>query len=163
MKHKKIEPLVFDTYIAVIKNSVGVKIWRNFYAEIDGAKQDIMRDGDLSCAFFVSSVLTLFGLIKRIHGTVDGTLIDMRVSAWRHIREPKVGSVLVWEYARDDGGDAHKHIGFYIGDNRAISNSSKLKAPTVHHWTFGIKNGRPKRRVEAIFWHPKLGTHLKSM
>jgi len=156
MKRQNVKPLIFNTYIAVIKNSVGAKIWRNFYAEVNRKPQDIMRNGDLSCAFFVSSVLALFGLTRNPHATVSGTLEDMGRSGWRKIKKPKTGSVLVWEAIKDSRGEMHKHIGFYIGDGMAISNSSKARMPIKHHWTFGERNGKPVRQVETIFWHPKL-------
>lgn len=147
----QIEPILYDSYIAVIKNSVGANTWRNFYARVDGKVLDVMRDGDLSCAFFVSSTLALFGLIGKTHTTVIGTIPDMERSGWQRIKEPKAGSILVWEPVKDDRGEMHKHIGFYVGDGKAISNGSKTRTPIEHHWTFGEENDKPVRSVETIF------------
>lgn len=155
-KTLKIIPLVKDTYLAVIKNSVGSKTWRNFYAKVNNQKTDIMKDGDLSCAYFVSSVLKLFNLIIEIHGTVDGTIRDLEKTGWRKIKDPKVGSVLVWEAKEGKNNENHKHIGFYLGDDVAISNSSKSGKIAEHHFTFGTKNSRPIRAIEAIYTHKKL-------
>ena len=154
--NQKIRPLLFETYLAVVKNSVGANVWRNFYADVGGRRQDIMRNGDLSCAFFVSSVLALFGFIRKPHGTVAGTIGDMERSGWRKLRKPKAGSVLVWVELRGARGETHKHIGFYVGGGKAVSNSSMRRCPVMHHWTFGVKNGKPKRKIEAIFWNKKL-------
>jgi hypothetical protein len=82
---------------------------------------------------------------------------DMKKSGWRQVRRPKVGSVLVWEELRFDDG-AHSHMGFYIGNKRAISNSRVKRVPAVHHWTYGTKNGKSNRRITAVYWHKKLDT-----
>lgn len=145
---EKIILLTHDTYVALIQNSLGSKIFRNSYAKINGKKTDIMRNGELSCAFYVSSILALFKLVKEVHGTVEGTIKDLKKSGWKIIRKPKIGSVIVWKEIDFGKDDIHKHIGFYIGNNQAISNNSKLGYPSKHHWTF--KN---KRKVEEILWN----------
>lgn len=152
-KKSQIVPLIFETYLAVIKNSLKSTLFRNFYAEVEGKKQDIMKGGGLSCAFFVSSILVMFGLVERIHGTVAGAIKDLEKSGWQKIKKPRLGSILIWEAIDFGKNNIHKHMGFYIGLNQAISNNSKLKYPVKHHWTFGLKNNKPKRKVEAIFWN----------
>lgn len=147
----KIICLGLDSYLAFIKNSVGTKSFRNFYALVDGKKTDILKKGDLSCAFFVSSVLVIFKLIKEVHTTVDSTIKDLQNSGWQKIKRPKVGCVLVWESKADKNGSAHRHVGFYLGQGQAISNNSKLGSPSSHHPTF---NGQ--RKIEAIFWPASL-------
>ncbi len=167
MKKEKVIPILFDTYIAVIKNSVGSKIFRNFYAEVDGKKIDITKNGNLSCAWFVSSLLYLFKLTKDVHATVDGMIRDLQQSGWKKIspkgeyasgeKRPKIGSILVWEKIDFGNKDFHKHIGFYIGNNKAIStNSFKKGRPVIHHWTYGIKRNKSVRKIEAIFWNKKI-------
>ena len=151
MQKPKVFPLLRDSYLAVIDNSVGSSLFRNLYAEVDGEKKDIMDNGDLSCAFFTSSILALFKLVKETHATVDGTVRDLQESGWKIIKEPKIGAVLVWEKADFTNDGLHKHVGFYVENEKAISNSSKEKSPTKHHWTF---NG--ERKVEMIFWNEKL-------
>ncbi len=152
---KQITLLPYNTYLAVIKNSVDSDIFRNLYAKIDGKKVDIVRNGNLSCAFYVSSVLTIFQLIPKPHGTVEGTIKDLVQSGWNKLKTPKIGSVLVWEELNFNDGEKHKHIGFYIGDNKAISNSEKLGQPKIHHWTYGTIKRKPVRKVEAIYWNKK--------
>lgn len=147
----KIEPLMFDTYFTVIKNSMGSKMFRNSYAKINGKKVDVLKDGDVSCAFYVSSILMMFKLISGIHATVDGTVKDLEKSGWKKITEPKIGCILVWEETDFGNNDIHKHIGFFIGNKQAISNSNKKRFPVKHSWNF---NG--KRKVELMLWNDKL-------
>lgn len=147
---QQVIPLIKDTYLAIIKNSLGSKIFQNFYAEVEGKKQDIMKGGELSCAFFVSSITTLFDLSKKVHGTVDTTERDLFESGWKQIEIPKIGSIIIWN-EKDFDGEKHKHIGFYIGNDQAISNNCFEKVPKRHHWTF-----EDKRKVISILWNGKL-------
>lgn len=152
--------LIYDSYMAMIKNSVGTKMFRNFYIKINNKKTDIMEDGNLSCAYFTSSVLHQFQLIKSPHATVSGTIKDMENSDWKKIKQLKEGAVLVWEELKSNSPEAkkqHNHIGFYIGGEKAISNSSRLRKTFSHHFTFGQdKNKNPKRKIESIWWHTNL-------
>jgi hypothetical protein len=148
-KQTKVIPLQFDTYIAVVENSVGSYMFKNLYVNIDGVKKDATEDGWLSCAFYVSSILVLFKYIKEIHGTVSSTVKDLKDSGWSEISEPVLGSVVVWKSGKDTNG--HSHIGFYVGDNMAISNDSWKKSPWKGDWKF---NG--KREVEMILWKPEI-------
>lgn len=119
---------------------------------------DIVKDGRLSCALFVSSILHRFKLIKAIHTTVGGTIKDIRDSRWQKIKKPKIGALLIWkpQEIKDRMYWRHDHIGFYVSKNKAISAGGQKYQPISHHWTFGIKNGRPVRKVEQIFWNKKL-------
>lgn len=148
--------LLKESYLKAIENGVGSKLFRNLYFEIKDKKTDILKNGRLSCAVFVSWILKNFDLTKGGHATVDGTIKDLKKSGWRKIKKTKTGAVIIWEEKNYSYGP-HKHIGFFIGNNKAISNSYKLKTPVKHHWTFGVKNGKPVRKVEEIWWHSKLG------
>lgn len=110
-----------------------------------------MKNGELSCAFFVSSLLIILQLIARMHGTTEGTIRDMRESGWREIKKIKTGAVLIWEKRK-----GHAHIGFFIGTNKAISNSTTRGYPVTHHFTYGATKGKPKRKITHIFWHHAL-------
>jgi len=143
--------LTFETYLAVIKNSIGSKLFRNLYIKINNKKIDATKNGMLSCAFFVSSILFLFKFIKEIHATVDSTIRDLKQSGWREIKKPTIGSILVWEEINFGKNDFHKHIGFYIGNNKAISNDYKSGKPIKHHFTFNNK-----RKIKLILWNPTL-------
>lgn len=138
------------SYLAAIKNSVGSNTFRDFYAIFNEKELDVLRDGELSCAYFVSGILAMYELVSGLHMTVDGTMRAMKDSEWFEIDEPVPGAVLFWE-SQDFGGESHKHVGFYVGDGRAISNSYRERTPVEHDWKFD-----GKRKVTQIFWHKKL-------
>ncbi len=166
LKNPKIK--LFQTYMALIKNSVGSKTFQNFYLEQDGEVSDAVGDGLRSCAFFVSNLLRMLpSLIEGSHLTVDSTVKDLKSCGWEEIKEPRIGAILVWELKKIDEGEYKtRHIGFYIGANRAISNDSELRTPQKHHWTFGEDGGlpacpargqrKPTRKVEMILWNKVL-------
>jgi len=143
--------LFFDTYLAMIQNSVGSKMFRTVYAFIDKKKKNIIENGRVACALYVSSLLVIHKLIGEIHATVDSTVKALKKSGWKKISKPRIGCIIVWEKVDSGKNDLHKHIGFYIGNQQAISNSSKKGFPVKHNLTF---NG--KRKIELLLWHPKL-------
>ena len=147
--------LLKDSYLKAIENSIGNKLFRNLYFKSGSKKVDVLQNGNLSCAIFASWILRNFYLIKDIHTMVSGTIKDLKKSGWHKIKKPKIGAVLVWEEKKFKNGP-HKHIGFYIGKKMAISNNSKNKLPSKHHWTFGSKNDKNYRKVIEIWWHKRL-------
>ncbi len=156
MSKKRDNILLLPTYLAMIKGSVGSKICQRLFIVQQGKVKDILYRGKLSCAFFVSLILKFFDLIKSAHATVAGLEEDLLKSGWYKINKPKVGSVLVWQ----KNSTGHRHIGFYIGGGWAVSNSTSKRVPRRHHFTFGREGKRPKRAIEAIYWHDKLKGNL---
>lgn len=144
------------TYLAAIKNSVGSKQFRNLIADVDGKTTDLMENGRLACAFYASWILLHFGLIEEAHATVKSTVKDLREHGWTDAKEPKEGDVLVWEATFEhDPNEPHEHIGFYIGNERAVSNSSKLGEIIEHHWTF--EGQRPVTAILSRSAFPQSG------
>ncbi|OGN00928.1 MAG: hypothetical protein A3I26_01405 [Candidatus Yanofskybacteria bacterium RIFCSPLOWO2_02_FULL_43_10] len=142
--------------LAIVENSVkggDNYLFRNFYAINNGQEVDILEDGKNSCAAFVSWILIALELIKMPHATVEGTVRDLLQSGWHEINELKPGAVLLWEKAVGKyDGLLHSHIGFYVGDNEAVSNGSQGEGvPWKHHITYG-----GTRKIEKIYWHPEL-------
>lgn len=128
----------FATYLALIKNSVRSKLFRNLFATINGKNEDILRDGDLSCAIYVTSILTLSRRLDRPHATADGTVRALKEKGWTSIPFEKVkkGDVLVWEKKVDEKHEEHGHVGFFVGYKKAVSTSSEKRAPVKHDVTF---------------------------
>lgn len=141
--------LAKETLLAMIRNSVGTNQYRNvFILGSNGEIEDATLDGALSCASFVSGVLAGIGLIDRGHATVASTVANLEKAGWSKIELGKdlvAGDVLVWEKQLSDGENSHNHIGFYIGDGRAISNSESQKTPIEHDWQYD-----GKRAVEQV-------------
>lgn len=151
----KIKFDLYNTYIAAIKNSIGTKMFQNLYITENGKKVDAAGGGEFACATFASSVLVITdNLIDKTHATVEKTLKDMQKNDWYKIEEPREGAVLIWApWAKSD----RWHIGFYIGNEKAISNDgTDTKTPQEHHWTYGKKNGKPARKVVSIWWNDRL-------
>lgn len=142
------------TYLSVIDGSVGSQLFRHSYVcDEFGKEYDVLEDGVLSCAFFVSSVLKMFNLINEQHATVDGAVRDLLASGWQEIDSPEIGAVIVWGLSKNPNGEEHTHIGFYMGEDMAISNSSIEHTPKRHHYTYGVEN---PREITQILWHNRL-------
>lgn len=141
----KVFPETYKTYLAMIKNSVGSGTFQNAYSSIGGESQDLTKGGSLSCGFFVSSLCVILRMIKEVHTTVSGTVSDLQLSAWQVVSEAQAGDILVWEAL-----DGHEHIGFYLGSDKAVSNSTEAGIIAEHHWTYGVENGRPLRAIKQI-------------
>ena len=149
-----VEVLKKKSYLVMIENSAKGQnfMFRNMYALVDGIEKDILEDGFLSCAVFVSSILYINKLIKDVHATVAGTERDLIESGWQEVSEPKPGTVLIWGKEKAPDGSWHRHIGFVVSMDEAVSNSSNNgRVPTRHHITY---NG--VRQIEKIYWQPSL-------
>jgi hypothetical protein len=145
----KLERLKFETYQAMVRNSIGSAMFKNFYLkDADGKELDAMDNGDNSCAFYVSAVLTIMGKVKGIHGTINSTLEDMRESGWQEAETMASGDVLVWEAMEFPNG-SFQHVGFYLGKDKAISASATQGVIAEHDVNFGEAN----RPVIQIFRH----------
>ena len=133
--------------------------YRNYFVDIDGALVDVLEDGVKSCACYVSNIILDvkdYKLIKEGHCTVDSTICDMKRSGWLTIDKCRPGAIIVWEEMLHATGNTCGHIGFYFSNKQAISHRDDTRTPRPHHYTYGTKNGKPVRKIEAIYWHPLL-------
>lgn len=145
---EKPKRLYYKTYLQLIHNSVGTEMFRNFYIQTaDGIEMDALSDGSNSCAFYVSSVLTLFGKHSGVHGTVKSTVADLHNSGWRKVEDMQAGDVIIWDAVELEGA-WYEHVGFYIGDNRAVSTSWTEKKVVEHDVFFD-----GARSIGQIFRH----------
>jgi hypothetical protein len=151
-----IKPIIKDTYLAVIKNSVGSKSFRSFYVLDRGKKIDVTKKGNLSCAWFVSVVLSLFNFIDRPHLTVNRVERELKKFGWKEIPKPKSGAIIIWGPASFGKNMLRRHVGFYVGSNKAISNDSEKGYPVIHDWELRKVKFPNGRIIEAILWNPKL-------
>ena len=149
--------VIIDTYqslMVMVRNSAkgDNHMFRTVIATVDGETTDILRDGALSCGFFVSSILYINKLIRDMHTGVAGLERDMAASGWVQIPELREGAVIIWEPKEGSGGVLHLHTGFYVGNNRAISNGSNTShIPEEHHVTY-----EGTREIGRMWWHQSL-------
>ena len=151
---------VNSSYLAMIRDSVGSRMFRHLYAVDEGGiSKDIIRGGRLGCAYYVAFVLYHFHLVKQPHAVVKSTVKDMEESGWTVVDKPIEGDVIVWAPSVEHvETEMHVHIGFYLGEERAVSNSSSTGEITEHDWTFGVDNeGNPNRKVTKILRYPFVG------
>jgi hypothetical protein len=134
------------TLLKLIENSVGTKLFRNNYFFVNGKSKDILKNGELSCSFYVSSIICLLNLIKNIHTTVQGTIKDMEENGWYKIEKPRKGAVTLW----DKNKRGHYHLGFYWDKNKAVSNVSSKKSPNFHPLNY------QGRKILTFYYHKEL-------
>lgn len=156
-------------YLAMIANAAKgeSRMFQNFYIALDGVERDALKGGALSCGTFLSSVLYLqnstLEFLKKprwisfVHANIPAIEKDIQENGWYEIQELREGAILVWE-AREGTdipvyGNMHLHAGFYLGNERAISNGSNTTLmPEEHHYTY-----EGTRKIIRIWWHPELG------
>lgn len=142
-----------QTLTGIINNSVGSNLFRSaFFDDDKGQLVDILDDWDLSCAYFVSCILNIAGIINSVHCTVNWTLKAMENNGWikqefTSIEEILVGSVILRE--NNFGKDwSHYHIWFYIWEGEAVSNCSSIRSICKHSADYSWN-----RKIIAIYYH----------
>ncbi len=143
---------LLDTLLVMVERSIGSRQYLSLFIQKDGVVHDVIENGRFACAFFASAKLTVISLTKGgVHSTVVETIEDMISSSWYTIDSPIPGSVVVWGDKLCSDGNNHKHIGFYLGNDVAVSTDGKTGVPTKHHVTYD-----DTRRIEAIYFHERL-------
>jgi len=165
----KFEFLIYQNYLEMIKASENSEMFRHVYVLNNNKKKDILENGELSCAYYVSCILKIFNLIdSKIspHSTVGGTIKNMLDNDWKVTKKLTAGNILIWEDGLGTDKKMHSHLGFYLGKNRAISNQPKVEVkilrdgneislnnggegvPMIHHYTYNNK-----RKIIQILTH----------
>jgi|GEM_PF-99608 len=130
---------IWRTYLDRIEQSVGSTLFQHLFVKEDETVRDVTQGGELSCALHVSSVLAMVGLIDRPHATVGSTLRALENAGWTPTPHPAEGALVVWPAGRD----GHEHIGFYLNEHQAVSNSTTERVPVRH--ALAMKDGRTPR------------------
>lgn len=139
-----------ESLLAMIENSVGSNLFRSLYVEKDEGVIDILENGEVSCANFVSTILHRFQLITLPHATVTGLIRRLELEQWERVGTPEPGDVIIWEAIKQVSDELHLHCGFYVGNDMAVSNDYRVGVPVRHHYTDEL----PGRVVVALYRHP---------
>ncbi|HEY0964261.1 MAG TPA: hypothetical protein VGE31_00495 [Candidatus Paceibacterota bacterium] len=145
--------------MAMLRGSEGSNAFRRLYRVLPGnVSDDVIYDGDLACAYTVSSWLYLFGLIRGgVHTTVAKTIEDLTESGWEESALPAAGCVVLWGVKQGDDGRPHYHIGICLSASDAVSNYAPQKQPKIHPIHGFLKNEKgEEREVITFFKHPLL-------
>lgn len=159
MPDPNLQKLTRVSLVKMVENSVGSNAYRNFYFrdKTNNKTIDVLCDGELSCAAFVSDILTIFGLIDSPHATVSTVENHLTPEyGWCLTEGVQPGDIIIWEPDKTKS-DSHEHIGFAISDREAVSNSSESRVISKHHITYGTTDDlTPKRNITRIYKNIKL-------
>jgi hypothetical protein len=137
MPDPNLTKLFSKNLLYTIRTAVGSDLFRHIYVrDKDGKEFDALDDGQLACAYAVSGILSLHGLIDRPHATVATTVQKMLESGWYQVEKPLPGDVVRWPA----GADGHAHLGFYGESGNYFSNSDAERRPVLHKMT--LRDGR---------------------
>lgn len=121
--------LIVKNLCYTVKAAVASDIFKHIYvSDSSGEELDALQDGKLACAYVVSGILTLHGLIDHPHATVVTTLKAMETAGWKLTTQPRPGDVVHWPL----GKEGHQHLGFYLQENQFMSNSAEQRQPILH-------------------------------
>jgi len=127
------------------------------FAKVDGEERDLTRNGQTSCAVFVSGLLVWAEKLKRMRATVNSLEAGLKESGWTETKNKLPGAVVIWEATQQADGEIHEHAGFILSETEAVSHSDKELSPVRHHITFGeTGDGKPIRAIKCIYRHPDL-------
>jgi len=152
MSDSNIEVLKKETYLKVIENSIGSKLFNSLIVRLkdSGKTVDVLNDGEYSCAFFVSSVLALMQIINKPYSTVK-TLIESIESddSWKKVDGDNVesGDVVFYKKVKFDDGSENAHVGFVLNKEEAVSTDYKNKMVNKHSI-----NDRPIEVIYRYSW-----------
>ncbi len=153
MTDKNIKVLQRETYLKMIENSPGTRLFNSVivrYKDTDNIK-DICNNGEFSCAVFVSSVLYLTHYLNNVSATVLSLQKHLKESGWKIVHNKiQPGDIIIWEPVVFANSTHNKHIGFALSATKAVSTSWQTQQVEKHHITFGIdKKQNPKRKIIA--------------
>lgn len=148
MPDKNLIRQTLKNLLFIARSAVDSTLFQHIYVTDTRAQKefDALQNGELSCAYFVSTALVMCGLIDAPHATVQTTLKKMTEAGWHRIDAPVPGAVVYWPSAEE-----HGHIGFYLGDDKCVSNSTQKRTPVLHGLT--LANGSTP---EAFYTHDLL-------
>ncbi len=139
------------TYLSMIRNSLDSRMFNSVWVKRKdtGESIDVLKDGDLSCAFFVSSILTLFNMLDKPCTTIKKVFEKIsKDKRWSKKSYIEPGDIILWEKVKFKDGteNKHKHIGFALNKKTAVSTNYLEKKIAKHSIDFD-----GKRKIEGIW------------
>lgn len=145
------------TLLYRVEASLGTPIFRSVFATVDGEEKDLTRNGQASCAVFVSGLLVWAEKLKRMSATVRSLEEELKENGWLETNDKLPAAVVIWEATKQADGELHEHTGFILNEVEAVSHSDKELSPVRHHVTYGeTDDGKPVRAIKCIYRHPDL-------
>lgn len=149
-------------------------MFQEFYiTQENGEEKDILNKGSVWCAYYVSNILKQFNLTPVGRANVDRIISDLEQKWWMHLESTTpakhipVWSILVREsHHWETYNKMHKHIGFYMWNEQAISNNSihftgmqdAWYVPVQHHYTYDWQ--RPLTTILTRDWSNPFANRL---
>ena len=148
MPDKNLERLLHKNLMYTIHAAIGTELFKHVYVRDirDGHEFDAMDDGSGACAYTVSGILALHGMIDHPHATVATTVKRMLEAGWVKTDAPQPGDVVQWAALND-----HMHMAFFVGDGKVIGNSTADRK--VGEYGLTLPDGR---EPIAFYTHPSL-------
>jgi len=148
MPDQNLQRLVHKNLMYSIRTIKGSELFKHIYVrdKRDGHEFDALDNGSSACAYTVSGVLALHGLIDHPHATVATTVQHMQKAGWVKTIDPQPGDVVQWAAHND-----HMHMALYVGGDRAVGNSTAGRKVVEHSTT--LEDGR---EPIAFYTHPEL-------
>ena len=136
MADPNIEKLPKQTLLRMIENAPETKLFRSLFVRYQdsGEVKDVCNDGEYSCAFFVSSLLTLAGYLTKPHATVAGLrarLLELQFEKIENAEDAQPGDVIFWDKIVFDDGSENEHVGL-VSEKGAVSSNFKTKMIIEH-------------------------------
>ncbi len=144
------------TLVYIANNSVGSKMWsKSFILDSDGRVHDLYEDGNLSCAYHITTTLKMCELWKNeAVANVDSVIAKLPLNGWNQIDGPMVGAIIVYGRNQLHRAWATKHIGFIVGEDEVVSNgSNSTHIIEKHPINYMRLPSGEWREIESYWWH----------
>mgnify|MGYP001584286886 CR=1 FL=1 len=131
------EILKKESYVRAIENSVGSRLFNSLLVRFGDSQEvkDILNDGELSCAYFVSSLLVMHDALRQTHTTVANLKKALSENPkWSEVplENVEAGDVVFYKKRTFADGSGNAHVGFVLNKDEAVSTDYQKKAVSKH-------------------------------
>lgn len=138
----------------MIQNAPDTRLFNSLFVRYkdSGDIKDVCNDGEYSCAFFVSGLLTLAGYLEKPHATVAGLrakLLELQFEKIENAKDAQPGDIIFWDKIEHEDGTVTEHVGF-ISEKGAVSTDFSTRAVMEHPVEQPGGSSKPKRAIMLI-------------